>query len=151
MTLSLQRWSLGFWQTGSLLSSWECSHFSLSSSHWWGTRSNALEKSSSTASICCLSFSTDTKNELCLAWSALTKSVLAVGEDVVPLKVGYYTGVDDMFKGFTHNRHERDWPVVWWWRSVSLLEDWSDQGWFPIQWDCSIGNRDLEEVGQARS
>ena len=40
------------------------------------------------------------------------KSVLAVSEDVVPLKVGYYTGLDDMFKGFTHKRLERDWPVV---------------------------------------
>ena len=38
--------------------------------------------------------------------------MLAVSEDVVPLKVGYHTGVDDMFKGFTHNRREGDWPVV---------------------------------------
>ena len=30
--------------------------------------------------------------------------MLAVSEDVVPLKVGYYTGVDDMFKGL----HTRD-------------------------------------------
>ena len=38
--------------------------------------------------------------------------MLAVSEDVVPLKVRYNNRVDDMFKDFTHNRRERDLPVV---------------------------------------
>ena len=82
-----------------------------------GTPLNALEKSSSTASICCLSFSP-------LAWSSIVRMSCVSHDlpfrnpcwqtvkDVAPLKVGYNTRVDDMLKGFTHNRREGDWPVV---------------------------------------
>ena len=57
---------------------------------------------------------TDGMNELGLSWSVLPKAVLTVSKDVFSLKVGYNTGVDDMFQDFTHNRRERDWSVVCW-------------------------------------
>ena len=70
------------------------------------------------ASICCLSFGPFARSLIVrMSWVSHDlrfRKPLTVSKDVVSLKVGYNTGVDDMFQDFTHNRCKRDWSVVCW-------------------------------------